>query len=539
MIEQLQHSQIHASPLNPRKRFDADQLDDLAESILQEGLLQNLVVRPNGDGFEIAAGERRWRAIGQLIAAGQVEPDFPIPAAVRDLTDLQLLQLATTENMNRADMTPLEEARAFQHMLELGADVESIAAETGFTRRTVQQRLALVERLTGAAQEALAAGQINLGQAQALSATSPVFQDSVVNDLGEGHRLSWDAAQIRRHFRLDVPTVSVAKFPLSEYTGTFTKPNIFSDDEEDRFDDVEQFKELQAKAVERLAEEARRSWAWVEVRDYPNLYEFDDVDAADDYNPAELGVVIEFNPRWGNGSVKIHERLRKRETTNSGSAPKVEADPLALTKKHVAEIARIRSHALQDAVTGAPARIVKQALIMLLLPRLSLQNTLGEARRTDIEISPNLQTALDTYDVDAPVLHGRLTDDTPAWHPDAKRHDPELIWQELMNLGNSALDLLLSALTARVLTVTGSHVSDATKVLFEKARAAEHLPTFATLGSDWAGLYKPGRLKQVSEVVLGFAGEGKTKKELVALIDAAQSQDVPVELQLEQQEPEV
>ena len=94
MIQLIPHSRISPSPLNPRKAINADALDELAESILQEGLLQNLVVRPTGDGYEIAAGERRWRAIDSLIKAEHVPADYEVPVVVRELTDLQLLQIS-------------------------------------------------------------------------------------------------------------------------------------------------------------------------------------------------------------------------------------------------------------------------------------------------------------------------------------------------------------------------------------------------------------------------------------------------------------
>src|SRR5690554_1432725 len=104
MIQEVPLAQLRASPLNPRKRFDDASIDELADSIATEGLLQNLVVRPSPDEegvYEIAAGERRLRAMLRLDKRGKWPRDRLVPVVVRDLTDLQLLQLATTENLAR------------------------------------------------------------------------------------------------------------------------------------------------------------------------------------------------------------------------------------------------------------------------------------------------------------------------------------------------------------------------------------------------------------------------------------------------------
>ncbi len=112
----IPHNAIRQSPLNPRKLFDPADLAELAESIAQHGLLQNIVVRPHpGDSalYELAAGERRWRAIALLIERGTLPADTPVKASVRDLADVQLLLLGLSENVQRANMHPLEEGEAF------------------------------------------------------------------------------------------------------------------------------------------------------------------------------------------------------------------------------------------------------------------------------------------------------------------------------------------------------------------------------------------------------------------------------------------
>ncbi len=114
-IRSLRHVPIellHPNPNNPRKHFAEDELESLAKSLKDKGLLQPLVVRPRNDGsFEIVAGERRWRASQR---AGLHE----IPVLIRELGDRETLEIALIENVQRSDLNPLEEARAYRQLIE-------------------------------------------------------------------------------------------------------------------------------------------------------------------------------------------------------------------------------------------------------------------------------------------------------------------------------------------------------------------------------------------------------------------------------------
>ena len=114
-IRSLRHVPIellHPNPNNPRKHFAEDELESLAKSLKEKGLLQPLVVRPRNDGsFEIVAGERRWRASQR---AGLHE----IPVLIRELGDRETLEIALIENVQRSDLNPLEEARAYRQLIE-------------------------------------------------------------------------------------------------------------------------------------------------------------------------------------------------------------------------------------------------------------------------------------------------------------------------------------------------------------------------------------------------------------------------------------
>ncbi|GGJ88551.1 ParB/RepB/Spo0J family partition protein [Deinococcus aquiradiocola] len=146
----------------PRQVFAPEALAELAQSIRDKGVLQPLLVRPRGDSFEIVAGERRWRAAG---LAGLTE----LPVIIRDLSDREALEIAIVENLQREDLGPLEEARAYQTLMDQGLNQEAVAQAVGKGRSTVTNALRLLQ-LPDAALRALEAGDISAGHARAVLA---------------------------------------------------------------------------------------------------------------------------------------------------------------------------------------------------------------------------------------------------------------------------------------------------------------------------------------------------------------------------------
>src|SRR6266542_2137484 len=123
--------QIEPNPNQPRKSFESSSLDDLAASIRSSGLIQPVVVRRLASGYQMVAGERRWRAARQ---AGLER----IPAILREATDAEALELALVENLLREDLNPLEEAEAYQRLLaEFGWTHEDLAGRVGKDRSTI------------------------------------------------------------------------------------------------------------------------------------------------------------------------------------------------------------------------------------------------------------------------------------------------------------------------------------------------------------------------------------------------------------------
>ncbi len=162
---------LRPSPLQPRRRFAEEELDGLARSIREKGLLQPLLVRqvPDGTpGYEIVAGERRWRAAQR---AGLHE----LPVQVRTLADREVLELALVENLQRADLGPLEEARAYRRLIdEFGHDPEEIGAALGRSRSHIANTLRLLA-LPEPVAALLEEGRLSAGHARALlGAADPV-----------------------------------------------------------------------------------------------------------------------------------------------------------------------------------------------------------------------------------------------------------------------------------------------------------------------------------------------------------------------------
>ena len=164
-------SDLRPGTHQPRRNFDEESLEELAESIRRHGVLQPLLVRPlgGGEGWEIVAGERRWRA-------AQMAGVREIPAAVREMTDKEAMFAALVENLQREDLNPMERARGILRLVEdLGMTHAAAGAEVGLTRSAVSNILRLLE-LSSAVQRMVEEGKLEAGHARALAALSPEAQ---------------------------------------------------------------------------------------------------------------------------------------------------------------------------------------------------------------------------------------------------------------------------------------------------------------------------------------------------------------------------
>src|ERR1700736_1088489 len=138
-IRQVSLASIDPSPLQPRKEFARDTLQELVESIRQHGIIQPLIVRPMNGRHELIAGERRWRAAQE---AGLTE----VPVIIRSATDLEVLELSLIENLQREDLNPIEEAQGYARLAgEFGMRQEDIALKVGRSRAAVANAMRLLD----------------------------------------------------------------------------------------------------------------------------------------------------------------------------------------------------------------------------------------------------------------------------------------------------------------------------------------------------------------------------------------------------------
>ena len=172
-LEELPTSAIKPNRFQPRGHFDEEALGALADSIREVGVLQPILVRPVDDGYELIAGERRWRA------ARRVGLQM-IPALVRETDDATSVQHALVENLHRDDLNALEEAAAYQQLIEdFGLTHEAVASQVGKSRTSVTNSLRLLQ-LPPSIQKLVHESRLNMGQARALLGTPDrAFQEQL------------------------------------------------------------------------------------------------------------------------------------------------------------------------------------------------------------------------------------------------------------------------------------------------------------------------------------------------------------------------
>ncbi|MGM9580262.1 MAG: ParB/RepB/Spo0J family partition protein [Anaerovibrio sp.] len=160
-VMELDLTLISANPNQPRTEFEQDAMDSLRDSVKQYGVLQPVLVRKTTKGYELIAGERRFRA-------AQLAGLRTIPAMVREYNDAQMTEVALIENIQRENLNPVEEARAYQHLLsDYGLTQEMLSGKVGRSRSHIANFLRLL-RLSEKVQGMLAEGSISMGQAKPL-----------------------------------------------------------------------------------------------------------------------------------------------------------------------------------------------------------------------------------------------------------------------------------------------------------------------------------------------------------------------------------
>lgn len=160
-VQELRVEEVRPAPGQPRQRIPEDSLVELAQSIRAHGVLQPILVRPVSGGYELVAGERRWRA-------ARLAGLETIPALVKDLSEAERLEMALVENLQREDLNPLEEAAGYRQLMErFGYTQEQVAERVGKSRSHIANTLRLLG-LASRIQEMVRSGLLSAGHARAL-----------------------------------------------------------------------------------------------------------------------------------------------------------------------------------------------------------------------------------------------------------------------------------------------------------------------------------------------------------------------------------
>jgi ParB family chromosome partitioning protein len=224
---------IDPNPQQPRSRFDAHDLQELAASILANGVVQPIVVRPHAGRFQIVAGERRWRASQQ---AGLRR----VPVVVKNIPDDKLLEIALVENIQRRELNPIEEAKAYRKLIDsIGLTQEQVAERVGKERTLITTTMRLL-RLPDDVQRYIIEGKLSLSHGRALLMSEDAKAQRAVAQLAIDKELSVrdteraikkstgasdKAAEAKRSIKLKDANMRAAETKLTRYLSTNVKIN--------------------------------------------------------------------------------------------------------------------------------------------------------------------------------------------------------------------------------------------------------------------------------------------------------------------------
>ncbi|MBA4338351.1 MAG: hypothetical protein C0421_05855 [Hyphomonas sp.] len=271
----IPHNLIAPSPLNPRKSVREGYIEELAESLLAKGQLQNISVRlmpsplrtskgksklpPITEQYQIIYGEQRWTALKLLIDRGDLPADTPVLARILPVDDAEHIELAILENQAREDVHPLEQAEAYARLAEIRraqtgdetAATRVIAERTGQTMRNVQFYLQCATNLSPKVKEAWRSGLV---RSRKIAIELARWPHDIQDDFAEELEDTTDPAELRRWIESDAPPVSAAKFDLEAYAAAGGVIVPGEDGQPDRL------------ANKGLAAKLQREWAEAEVK---------------------------------------------------------------------------------------------------------------------------------------------------------------------------------------------------------------------------------------------------------------------------------
>lgn len=359
---------IHRSRLNPRTDFPAKGIRDLAATIEEDGLLEALMVRPAPDReghFEIAAGERRFRALEHLREQGRIPAHWPVPVQIRELDDQELVTLALVENLLREDLHPLDEGFAYKQLVDQGVRTAEIARRVKRTQRHVQLRIQLTT-LDPKVQEAFRTGEIQLAQARILATAPPERHLPAFEHLRRYSGVFDDPKNLMALLAKDSFPQDRAEFSPRAYKG----PTLNDPETGKRYYlDLDQVLRLQMKEAKRLREEilaeqglqeveilsGETSQVWTHYREAPG-------------KPTHGVILVSHD-----GAISVYDQLVPvSEDTPEDRRPEAKEAPATGPQEAPAPVRlraaaqRIRNSAVQDAVGDSLSEALRLLVVSLL-----------------------------------------------------------------------------------------------------------------------------------------------------------------------------
>lgn len=432
---------------NPRRALNKKALEGLAQSIKKDGVLQNLVVKPEGkNAFRVVAGKRRYMALKLLNDRGDIADTYRVPiklpnnASVADLD-----RIATVENVQREPLDPIDEAEAFAKLLTKGAKIEEVSAETGVSVPTIRRRLALAD-LASEAKEAVRAKALPLSLAEAFTLAPQAEQRKLLREVKRYGNV--DARQLREHILGEKPSLATAIFPIDRYTGTFTK-DLFAEKETTYFDDRERFMALQKEAVDAKAEVLRKECTWVEVATEHTVPWWQYREAK---KKESCGAIIHLSP---SGRVEVRTGLVKQDVDRGVAKPVRKEKPKnrpAYSRPTLRYANAHKTLAMQMALMENPRKAKEAAAVLLLhgAPSAAISLRAHEGLR-ELAKRPGSSNAYELIDECARKLLGKLglgteaKDGPPSW---ARLHHAGADWTQVISGIRSLNGIELDALIA-------------------------------------------------------------------------------------------
>lgn len=366
---------------NPRHKPAADKVAALARSIGKDGLLQNLIARPhpkpNGHDVEVVAGQTRLAAVALLIKSKDHDHDkhTTLPVRVRDLTDVEALEIALSENSGEP-LDALEEGEAYQRLKKAGRTVIDMEASLPVSKRHIETRLQIANNLTPAMKKAFRAGEINVLKAKTIAAFCPKSRQAHTLELI--HRgvygYASTAARLKQELLGDALPMENAIF------GNPDKPlETFTDEEDGKVytPERERFGRLQLEAIDQERKMLAKTYGWVRVippNEHFAEWEFEKGRGS----KKNLGAVIQYGHDW---KVKISRNWKPKEGQKSisgqadearkltGDAPPAPADPKKAlpTKAGLAQAHRDKTRVLRRKIAGGSVETAIRLVCVALL----------------------------------------------------------------------------------------------------------------------------------------------------------------------------